>query len=57
MTTSEKLFEDWDDFTNAVDELVDKGIMKRYINEDGEESVKLTEKGKRYAEFIKDEKC
>jgi len=57
MTMSEKLFEDWDDFERTIDELADKGILERYINGDGEESIKLTEKGIKYAEFLRDEKC
>ena len=35
---SEPLFDDWDDFVSSVDGLVEKGIVERYINEDGDVS-------------------
>ena len=28
---SEPLFDDWDDFMDSVDSLVEKGIVERYI--------------------------
>ena len=49
---SEPLFDDWDDFMDSVDSLVEKGIVKRFIDEDGEVSLQLTEQGKKYAEML-----
>ena len=50
---SEKLFDNWDDFMDSVDSLVEKGIVERFVDEDGEVSLKLTESGRRMAEMIK----
>jgi len=50
---SEPLFDDWDDFMNAVDALEDKEVVERFTNEDGEISLRLTESGKDMAEMIK----
>ena len=50
---SEPLFEDWDDFIGAVDSLVEKGIVERYTNEDGDVSLKLTDLGREMAEMLK----
>ena len=50
---SEPLFDDWDDFMDSVDSLVEKGIVERFINEDGEVSLKLTELGREMAEMMK----
>ena len=50
---SEPLFDDWDDFMNSVDGLVEKGIVERYVNEDGEVGLRLTELGREAAEMIK----
>ena len=50
---SEQLFDDWDDFMDSVDSLVEKGIVERFVNEDGEDSLQLTEKGTKYAEMMK----
>ena len=50
---SEPLFDDWDDFIGAVDGLVEKGIVERYTNEDGDVSLKLTELGREMAEMLK----
>tara|TARA_R110000824_G_C15182232_1_gene673892 strand:+ start:542 stop:775 length:234 start_codon:yes stop_codon:yes gene_type:complete len=50
---SEPLFDDWDDFMDAVDALEDKEIVERFTNEDGEISLRLTESGKQMAEMIK----
>ena len=50
---SEPLFDDWDDFVSSVDGLVEKGIVERYTNEDGEVSLKLTESGHEMAEMLK----
>jgi len=50
---SEPLFDDWDDFVSSVDGLVEKGIVERYTNEDGEVSLKLTESGREMAEMLK----
>tara|TARA_R100001132_G_C3248010_1_gene76242 strand:+ start:711 stop:959 length:249 start_codon:yes stop_codon:yes gene_type:complete len=49
---SEPLFDDWDDFMDSVDSLVEKGIVERFINEDDEVSLKLTDKGRKYAEML-----
>jgi DNA-binding MarR family transcriptional regulator len=50
---SEPLFTDWDDFVSSVDGLVEKGIVERYINEDGDVSLKLTSLGGEMAEMLK----
>ena len=50
---SEPLFDNWDDFMNSVDGLVEKGVVERYTNEDGEVSLKLTELGREMAEMLK----
>ena len=50
---SESLFDDWDDFMNAVDALEDKEVVERFTNEDGEISLRLTESGQERAEMIK----
>ena len=50
---SESLFDDWDDFVSSVDGLVEKGIVERYTNEDGDVSLKLTELGREMAEMLK----
>ena len=50
---SEPLFDDWDDFISSVDGLVEKGIVERYTNEDGEISLRLTGLGQEAAEMIK----
>ena len=50
---SEPLFDDWDDFMDAVDNLEDQDIIERFTNEDGEISLRLTESGKQMAEMIK----
>jgi DNA-binding MarR family transcriptional regulator len=50
---SEPLFDDWDDFISSVDGLVEKGIVERYTNENGEISLRLTEIGQEAAEMIK----
>ncbi len=52
ITMSEPLFDDWDDFMDSVDSLVEKGIVERFINEDGEVSLQLTKSGRRMAEMI-----
>jgi len=49
---SEPLFDDWDDFMDSVDSLVEKGIVERFVNEDGEDSLQLTEQGRKYAEML-----
>ena len=49
---SEPLFDDWDDFMDSVDGLVEKGIVERFTNEDGEISLQLTDSGRRCAEMI-----
>jgi DNA-binding MarR family transcriptional regulator len=49
---SEPLFDDWDDFMDAVDKLEDKDIVERFTNEDGEISLRLTESGKQMAEML-----
>lgn len=49
---SEPLFDDWDDFMDTVDKLEDKEIIERFTNEDGEISLRLTEKGRRMGEMI-----
>jgi len=50
---SEPLFDDWDDFMDSVDSLVEKGIVERFINEDGEVSLKLTDLGREMADMLK----
>ena len=50
--SSEPLFDDWDDFMDAVDKLEDQEIIERFTNEDGEISLRLTESGKRMAKMI-----
>jgi predicted transcriptional regulator with HTH domain len=50
---SEPLFDDWDDFMDSVDSLVEKGIVERFVNKDGEVSLKLTELGREMAEMLK----
>ena len=50
---SEPLFDDWDDFMDAVDKLEDKDMVERFTNEDGEISLRLTESGKQMAEMLK----
>ena len=50
---SEPLFDDWDDFMNAVDALEDKEVVERFTNKDGEISLRLTESGQEMAEMIK----
>ena len=52
---SEPLFDDWDDFISSVDGLVEKGVVERYTNEDGEISLRLTELGQEAAETIKNQ--
>lgn len=49
---SEPLFDDWDDFIEAVDSLVEKGIVERYDRKDGEVGLRLTDKGREYAEMM-----
>ena len=49
---SEPLFDDWDDFMDSVDSLVEKGIVERFVNEDGEDSLQLTDQGRKYAEYL-----
>ena len=46
-------FSSWDDFVGTLEGMADKGIVELYVNEDGEETVRLTEKGKEMAEMIK----
>ena len=52
LAMSEQLFDDWDDFMDAVDSLVEKGIVERYDREDGEVGLRLTDKGREYAEMM-----
>ena len=49
---SEPLFDDWDDFMDSVDSLVEKEIVERYIMDDGEIGLRLTDKGRKYAEYL-----
>ncbi len=49
---SEQLFDDWDDFMDSVDGLVEKGIVERYIMDDGEIGLRLTDQGRKYAEYL-----
>ena len=49
---SEPLFDDWDDFMDSVDRLVEKGIVERYIMDDGEIGLRLTDQGRKYAEYL-----
>ena len=55
MIANENLFSDWDDFMDAVDSLVEKGIVERFVNEDGEVSLRLTDTGKTMAEMLEKE--
>ena len=50
---SEPLFDDWDDFMDAVDSLEDKEVIERFTDENGEVSLKLTELGREMADMIK----
>ena len=50
---SESLFDDWDDFMDAVDSLEDKEVIERFTDENGEVSLKLTELGREMADMIK----
>jgi hypothetical protein len=50
---SEPLFDDWDDFVSSVDGLVEKGIVERCLNDNGEVSLKLTGLGREMAEMLK----
>jgi len=50
---SDTEFENWDDFVDAIDGLVNKGLAEKYTNEDGEECLKLTEQGQEAAELYK----
>ena len=52
ITMSEPLFDDWDDFMDSVDSLVEKGIGERYIMDDGEIGLMLTDQGRKYAEYL-----
>ena len=52
ITMSEPLFDDWDDFMDSVDSLVEKGIVERYIMDDGEIGLRLTDQGRKYAEYL-----
>ena len=50
---SEQLFDDWDDFMDADDSLVEKGIVERFVNEEDEVSLRLTDLGRTMSEMIK----
>ena len=50
---SEPLFDNWDDFMDTVDGLVEKGVVERCTDKDGEVSLKLTDLGREMAEMIK----
>ena len=50
---SEPLFDDWDDFMDAVDKLEDKEVIERFTDENGEVSLKLTDLGREMADMIK----
>ena len=50
---SEPLFDDWDDFMDAVDSLEDKEVIERFTDENGEVSLKLTGLGREMADMIK----
>ena len=52
---SEQLFDDWDDFMDAVDSLVEKGIVERYTMDDGEVGLRLTDTGKTMAAMLEKE--
>ena len=52
MIANENLFSDWDDFMDAVDSLVEKGIVERYTMDDGEIGLRLTDQGRKYAEYL-----
>ena len=52
---SEPLFDDWDDFMDAVDSLVEKGIVERYTMDDGEVGLRLTDTGKTMAAMLEKE--
>ena len=52
MIANENLFSDWDDFMDAVDSLVEKGIVERYVMDDGEIGLRLTDEGRKYAEML-----
>ena len=49
---SEPLFDDWDDFMDSVDSLVEKGIVERYTMDDGEIGLRLTDTGKTMAAML-----
>jgi len=55
MIANENLFSDWDDFMDAVDSLVEKGIVERYTMDDGEVGLRLTDTGKTMAEMLEKE--
>jgi len=50
---SDSEFSNWDDFVETVEKMAENGIVELFVNEDGEESIKLTEKGQQMAEMIK----
>ena len=52
---SEQLFDDWDDFMDAVDSLVEKGIVEWYTMDDGEVGLRLTDTGKTMAAMLEKE--
>ena len=52
---SEPLFDDWDDFMDSVDSLVEKGIVERYTMDDGEIGLRLTDTGKTMAAMLEKE--
>ena len=37
---------------DSVDSLVEKGIVERYVMGDGEIGLRLTDKGRKYAEYL-----
>tara|TARA_R110002020_G_scaffold144807_1_gene317972 strand:- start:174 stop:347 length:174 start_codon:yes stop_codon:yes gene_type:complete len=55
MIANENLFSDWDDFMDAVDSLVEKGIVERYTMDDGEVGLRLTDTGKTMAAMLEKE--
>ena len=55
MISNENLFSDWDDFMDAVDSLVEKGIVERYTMDDGEIGLRLTDTGKTMAAMLEKE--
>ena len=55
MIANENLFSDWDDFMDAVDSLVEKGIVERYTMDDGEIGLRLTDTGKTMAAMLEKE--